>query len=173
MLFHWFIILTQSCFYSLQWRSHPVYRIKYGNPAAREILYGLCKSDNYFTQLSIPAVLEFWKLLSIEIIELLKLLKNMQILNSNMVRVSVRVRWWECKSDGEDKSEVEHESAGFGEGVDRTEGGCKCVHISYSCGSEWCHVGKHEAIPLCLVCTYENRIDTLLFPYFLIVSIIQ
>ena len=118
-------------------------------------------------------VLELWKLSSIEIIELLKLLKNMQILNSNMVCVSVRVRWWECKSDGEDKSEVEHESAGFGEGVDRTEGGCKCVHISYSCGSEGCHVGRHEAIPLCLVCTYENRIITLLFPRSLIISIIQ
>ena len=37
---------------------------------------------------------------------------------------------------------------------------------SWGCGSGWCNVGEHQAIPLCLVRPCENRIVTLLFPRF-------
>ena len=42
----------------------------------------------------------------------------MEILNSNMVRVSVRVRRWECKTEVEAESEVEDEGADLSEGED-------------------------------------------------------
>ena len=74
----------------------------------------------------------------------------MEILNSNMFRVGVRMRWWEWKSVGEAESEVEDEGADLGEGVDCTEGGKKSVQNSESRGSEWWDMEEHEGNNLCL-----------------------
>ena len=51
----------------------------------------------------------------------------MEILNSNIFRVSVKVRWWDCKTEVEAERKVEHEGSDLYEGVNSTEGGDKSV----------------------------------------------
>ena len=54
----------------------------------------------------------------------------MKILNSNIFRVSVKVRRWECKTKVEAKRKVEHEGSDLYEGVNSTECGDKSVQNS-------------------------------------------
>lgn len=83
--------------------------------------------------------------------QVLKLLENMEILNSNMVLVSVGMRQWEYQSEDEDESVV------LLVGVDSTEDEYKSVQNRQSWSSEWCDVKNHGGNTLCLPRTYEKR----------------
>ena len=54
----------------------------------------------------------------------------MEILNSNIFRVSVKMRQWECKTQVEPERKFEHEGSDLYEGVNSTEGGDKSVQNS-------------------------------------------
>jgi hypothetical protein len=84
----------------------------------------------------------------------------MQTLNSNMFCRSVRVRWWECKSEGVAEGEVEDVGADLGKVADYNEDRDKSVENSESWGSKWCDAEEHDAITLYLPRTYENCIIT-------------
>ena len=63
-------------------------------------------------------------------IKLWKLLKNVEILSSNMFRVRVKVRRWECRTEVEAERKVEHDGSDLCEAVNSTEGGDKSVQNS-------------------------------------------
>ena len=93
-------------------------------------------------------------------LKLLKLLKNIEVLNTNMVRISVGVRQWEYKSEDEAEREVEDEGAVLLVSVDSSKDGYKSAQKRRSWRSERCDVKNHEGNTLCLSPTYENRIIT-------------
>lgn len=72
--------------------------------------------------------------------------------------VSVRVRWWEYKSEDEADGEVEDEGADLDEGVDYTEGRDKSVQNSELWESECYDVEDHEGNTFCLPYTHGNHI---------------